>query len=131
MLRDSFNGALDGGRVDQGAHRVMHENDVIGRCIERAQGSGNRLLPRLAAGDNAHLPGEAVLRELRADVLALRRTNRQRHGRDARLVSECSDAVDQDGHTAQGKELLGGDTGHCHARAQPRCWKNCVNSHRR
>src|ERR1039458_7104918 len=60
-LGDRVDGAVDGGDIDQRAHSVVDQHDVVGLGGEGGQCVGNRFLAVVAALDYADAAGKAVL----------------------------------------------------------------------
>ena len=65
VLNHRIDGAVDGGCVDQRAHRVMHQHDVVRLSGQSGQRVGDRLLAVVAAFDDLDAAGKAVLGDLR------------------------------------------------------------------
>ncbi len=69
---DGVDGAIDGGRVDQRAHRVVHQDDIVGLGRNGSQRMDHRLLPVVAALHHVDAVGEPVFGHLGLHALHLR-----------------------------------------------------------
>ena len=114
--------AVDGGRVDQRAHGVVDENDVVRLGGERIQGIGDRLLAVVATFYN-------MRRDLRNRTLQPgpeRARSQAPHGyidrRHPLHRGKRAQRMDQDGEPREREKLFGLRAGH--ARAQPGGGKN-------
>ena len=112
VLDDRVDGALDGGRVDERPHRVMHQHDVVFRGGQRGQRVGHGFLAVVAAFHHLHAGPETVFGHLGLDALHLRLAGRHPDGGDAAHFGKGAQRVDQDRHAVQGEELFGLRPGH-------------------
>lgn len=115
-LGDGVDGAVDGGRVDQGADGIVDEDQVVGLGGQRGEGVGDGLLAAVSAFDDVDAGGEAglggILGDLGLDAIDLRSADGDVDGGDARDGGEGAQGMDEDGLAAEREELLGLGAGH-------------------
>ena len=127
MLNNSINGAVDGGSVNQGAHSVMNQDDVVRLSGKCGEGVRDGLLAIVAAGHDVNARGEAMLCDLGLDALHLRLAHGHVDRRDPRYGGERAERMNEDRNSVEREKLLGLRPGHSGSEA---CrWKNCENLH--
>ena len=106
VLGDGVDGALDGGCVDQGPRRIMHQHYVVAAAAilgdEQRQRVRHRLLALVAPLDHMDFLAQSELRHLRPHALHLRPAHRDIDGRNALDREERAQAVHQHGHACNG-----------------------------
>ena len=118
----------DGGdefRIHERPHRVVHQNNVIGRGLDAGQRVGHRLLAMVAALDHAHWLFESFFFQARLELLDLFFAQRQDDLAHLRRSGKFAQRVNDYGNAAQLGKLLGGrrlaalGSGGGHTRPQP------------
>ena len=106
VLGDGIDGALDGGCVDQGPRRIVHQYHIIVvaavLCDQQSQRIRDRLLPLVAPLDDMHLAAQSELGHLRPHALHLRSAHRDVDSRNALDRQERAQAMHQHGHAGKG-----------------------------
>src|ERR1700722_19724688 len=76
MLDDRVDGAVDGGGIDEGPGRIVHQDHIVlpaaGIGYQLCQGVTHRLLAEIAAFDDTDFVAQAELGDLRPHTLNLR-----------------------------------------------------------
>jgi len=126
VFQDGVDGAVDGPGVDEGADRVVDEDDVVFLAVEGGEGVGYGFLAVFAACDDVDAVAEAeffrVLGNLDLYAFDLAGAHRDVDRGNARDGGEGAQGVDEDGQSAQFEELLG--LGGGHARAEAGGWED-------
>jgi len=112
MFDHRVDSPLDGGGVDQRAHSVVHQNNIVRLGGKSGHGVGNRLLAIVAAFHHVDLASEAVLGNLGLDALDLRLAHGHKNGRHARHRSKGAQRMNQDGDPVKRQKLFGLRPGH-------------------
>lgn len=124
---DGIDGAVDGGRVNEGTDGVVDEDDVVGLGRQGGKSMSDGLLACIAALHDMDAGVEAVLGDLGLDAVDLRLADGDVDGRDARDRGKGTQGMDQDGQPAERKKLLGLGASHAGSEASGR--KNDENLH--
>src|SRR5271157_1787877 len=106
VLLDGANGALDGGRVDQGTDGVVNQNDVVRVAFNGVKRIGDALLAVIATLHDVNLAGESVIANLSGDAIHLARAHRNIHGGDLGHVRKCTQRMDENRNASQLEKLL-------------------------
>jgi len=117
VLGHGVDGALNGGGVNQRAHCVMHQHNVVFGGRKRGQSIGHRVLAFVAAFHYMDLFGESVLGHLGLNALHLRGANRNINRRYTGGGGKGAQRMNQDRRTVKGKKLLRLGAGHTRAEA--------------
>lgn len=111
-FKHRIDGAIDGCRVNQRPHRVVHQHNVVGLGGQGGQSVQNRLLPVIAALHHAHATGKAVLGNLCLDALHLGFAHGYIDRRYPFHRRKRAQRMDQNRHSVERQELLGLRYGH-------------------
>ncbi len=118
---DGVDGAVDGRGVDERAHGIVDEDNVVFVALEGGEGVGYGLLAVFAASDDVDAVAETeflgVFGDLDLYALDVGGAYGDVDGGDARNGGEGAQGVNEDGESAQFEELLGLGGGHACAEA--------------
>ena len=121
-LSDGGDGAIDGGRVNERAHGVVDQDNVVRLCGQGGESVGDGFLAGVAACDDTDAVGKAVFGDLRLNAVDLSGSNGDVDRGDALDGGEGAEGVDEDGYAVERQKLLGLRAGH--ARAESGSGKN-------
>ena len=127
MLGHSINRALNCRLVNQRAHGIVDQHNILFRGGQCSQGMRHRLLAAVAALDNVDAPRETVLGHLGFNALHLRFTHRNVDRLDALDRGKGAQRMDENRDPIERKKLLRLRAGH--SCAQSRGGKNCKYLH--
>ncbi len=130
MAGNGLNGALNRGRIDQRAHGVVHQNNVVRLGDQGTQRIGDTSLAMVSTNGKLNTLRKAMLGKQQRNMLLLRRAQGKHDGRNGRYHRKRAHTAHQHRLATENKKLLGRNTGHRHACAQACRRKNDVNLHR-
>jgi len=108
VLDDGVDGALNGGDVDERAHGVVDEDDVVFGAGQRGEAAADGFLTRVSADEDVDAGGEAEVGDEFVGVVHFIGANADVDGVDAANRSEGAQAVDEERQAGEHEELLGG-----------------------
>jgi tRNA(Ile)-lysidine synthase len=113
---------LDCGRIDQRAHRVVNQDNIVRLGGQSSQRVGDGLLTVIPAFNNANPVGKAILGNLGLNALHLGFAHGHIDRRNTRRRSKGAQRMNQDGDAIEREKLLGLRPGH--PGSEPCGWKN-------